>query len=275
MKLTLYQVDAFTDKLFGGNPAAIVPLKDWLPDNLMQQLAMENNLSETAFFVPSKNKKADYDIRWFTPALEINLCGHATLGSSFVVMELLEKKKNKVVFSSQSGLLSVKRERSSKKFMGLMDFPSWKPSPVNDPPANLKDMLGVDEIVAVYKSRDYLIELPSEDAVSAAKPDFTAIKNAGEKIIIAAPGKNVDFVSRFFAPSAGVDEDPVTGSAHSQLIPYWSEKLHKATMNALQLSRRGGVIYCEQLNEKRVIIGGTCAYYMQGQIRISKPQEEK
>jgi predicted PhzF superfamily epimerase YddE/YHI9 len=179
-----------------------------------------------------------------------------------------------VMFGSQSGLLSVKRDKTSKNFMGLMDFPSWKPTRVDEPPAGLKHMLGVAEIVSVHKSRDYLIELPSEDAVAAAKPDFTAIKNAGEKIIITAPGKKVDFVSRFFAPSAGVDEDPVTGSAHSQLIPYWSEKLHKAKMNALQLSRRGGEIYCEQLNEKRVIIGGTCAFYMQGQVRISKPERK-
>ncbi len=273
MKLTLYQVDAFTQTLFGGNPAAVIPLKKWLPEKTMQDLAMENNLSETVFFVPSSGKAADYDIRWFTPALEINLCGHATLGSAYVIFEILEARKNKVVFSSQSGLLTIKKDKPSKTFRGLMDFPSWKPARLNEDPSRLKEMLRVNEIVSLNKSRDYLVELKSQEEVEAARPDFTAIKNLGEKIIITAPGKEVDFVSRFFAPSAGVDEDPVTGSAHSQLIPFWSEKLHKASMNALQLSKRGGMIYCEQVNDKRVIIGGSCVFFMRGEIRIKDPRQ--
>jgi PhzF family phenazine biosynthesis protein len=276
MKLKLYQVDAFTDKLFGGNPAAVVPLKKWLPDELMQQLAMENNLAETVFFVPSKSypkgrgregTKADYDIRWFTPALEINLCGHATLASAYVVFEILKEKKKKVVFDSKSGLLTVRNETKKGIFKGLMDFPSWKPEMITDYPEGLKEALGVNEIVAVYKNRDMLVELNKEEDVAHAKPDFTALKKLGEKVIITAPGKSVDFVSRFFAPIAGIDEDPVTGSAHSQLIPFWSEKLGKKVMNAKQLSSRGGDVYCEQ-NGDRVIMGGGCFFYMKGEFII-------
>ena len=232
MKLKLYQVDAFANKLFGGNPAAVIPLKKWLPDELMQKLAMENNLAETVFFVSSKKGAADYDIRWFTPVLEINLCGHATLASAFVLFNILKDKKRSVTFHSKSGLLTVKNKKNGL----LMDFPSWKPEMINEYPAGLKEALGVNEIVAVYKYRDLLVELNKEEDVATARPDFTALKKTGEKIIITAPGKTVDFVSRFFAPIAGIDEDPVTGSAHSQLIPFWSEKLSKVVMRAKQLS---------------------------------------
>ncbi len=263
MKLTLYQVDAFTDKLFGGNPAAVVPLKKWLPDRLMQQLAMENNLAETVFFVPSVKKEADYDIRWFTPALEINLCGHATLASAFVIFEILKTKKKSVTFDSKSGLLDVKK----KKDLLLMNFPSWKPEKIDDYPGDLKSALGISEIVGVYKFRDMLVELNQEQDVKNATPDFTLLKKMGEKVIITAPGKEVDFVSRFFAPIAGIDEDPVTGSAHSQLIPFWSEKLGKQVMNARQLSSRGGDIYCEQKGD-RVTMGGRCVYYMKGEFKV-------
>jgi len=263
MKLTLYQVDAFTDKLFGGNPAAVVPLKKWLPEQLMQQLAMENNLAETVFFVPSEKKEADYDIRWFTPALEINLCGHATLASAFVLFDIIKEKKKSVTFDSKSGLLTIKK----KKDLLLMDFPSWKPEKIDDYPADLKNALGISEIVAVYKFRDLLVELNHEQDVTSAKPDFTSLKKMGEKVIITAPGKEVDFVSRFFAPIAGIDEDPVTGSAHSQLIPFWSEKLGKEVMQAKQLSSRGGDIYCEQ-NGDRVTMGGRCVFYMKGEFKV-------
>lgn len=261
MKLNLYQIDAFTDKLFSGNPAAVIPLKKWIPVELMQKLAMENNLAETVFFVPSEKKEADYDIRWFTPVLEINLCGHATLASAFVIFTILKEKKKSVVFSSKSGLLTVK----NKKNVLLMDFPSWKPEMVKEYPEGLKEALGVNEIVAVYKNRDLLVELNKEDDVVNATPDFTVLKKMGEKVIITSPGKKVDFVSRFFAPVAGIDEDPVTGSAHSQLIPFWSEKLGKTLLTAKQLSERGGDIYCEQ-NGDRVIMGGNCVFYMKGEI---------
>jgi PhzF family phenazine biosynthesis protein len=272
MKLILYQVDAFTNKLFGGNPAAVIPLKKWIPDELMQQLAMENNLSETVFFVPSKNNEADFDIRWFTPGLEINLCGHATLASAYVIFEILKEKKKKVVFNSKSGLLEISRKKDGLE----MNFPSWKPERMDEYPAELLASLGNPEIAGVYKNRDWLVELLNEEAVKKCQPDFTLMKKTGEKVIITAPGKvsdisNVsdtyDFVSRFFAPTAGVDEDPVTGSAHSQLIPFWSYKLGKEKMTAKQLSKRGGDIYCEQKGE-RVIMGGQCVFYMKGEMEI-------
>ncbi|MBS1577593.1 MAG: PhzF family phenazine biosynthesis protein [Bacteroidetes bacterium] len=260
MKFNLYQVDAFTNKLFGGNPAAVVPLKGWIDEGLMQQLAMENNLAETVFFVPVKD---EFDIRWFTPVLEINLCGHATLASAFVLYNFLGYEKPKLTFNSKSGKLLIEKEGNSFK----MDFPSWKPQKINEYPANLQSALGVEEIVAVYKYRDLLVELNTEEEVRNIQPDFTALKKMGEKVIITAPGKTVDFVSRFFAPVAGIDEDPVTGSAHSQLIPFWSEKLNKRVMQAKQLSQRGGDIYCEQ-NGERVIIGGECKFYMKGEFEI-------
>jgi PhzF family phenazine biosynthesis protein len=263
MKLNLYQIDAFAEKLFTGNPAAVVPLKKWIPDELMQQLVMENNLAETVFFVPSGQKGVDYDIRWFTPAIEINLCGHATLASAYVIFNILEEKGKSIVFSSKSGLLNVKKKKDSIE----MDFPSWKPERTTNYPENIQEMLNVNEIVGVYRYRDLLIELNSEEDVQNARPDFTALKSTGEKVIITAPGKAVDFVSRFFAPSAGIDEDPVTGSAHSQLIPFWSEKLDKKIMQAKQLSQRGGHLWVEQRGD-RVIMAGKCVFYMKGRVEI-------
>jgi len=268
MKLTLYQIDAFTDKIFGGNHAAVVPLKKWLPDDMMQRLAMENNLSETVFFVPSKKKGVDYDIRWFTPELEINLCGHATLASAYVVFEILKEKKKKVVFDSKSGHLTVLKDlKSSNGFRGLMDFPSWKPEKIDDYSNDVIASLGNPEIVGVYKYRDILVELTDEEAVKKVRPDFTLMKKTSEKVIITAPGKEVDFVSRFFAPIAGVDEDPVTGSAHSQLIPFWAEKLNKKKMFAKQLSQRGGELECKWWGD-RVTMSGQCVFYMQGEISL-------
>lgn len=269
MKLTLYQVDAFTDHLFRGNPAAVVPLKKWIPDELMQKLAMENNLAETVFFVSSKSKGVDYDIRWFTPELEINLCGHATLGSAWVIFEILKSKKKKVVFNSKSGLLTVTKKpaRRGGKDQLLMDFPSWPPERITEYPEVLLPSLGKPEITGVYQNREYIVELMNEEAVAKCNPDFSLMRKVDRMVIITAPGKDVDFVSRFFAPTAGIDEDPVTGSAHSQLIPFWSNKLGKVNMIAKQLSKRGGEIYCEQKGE-RVIMGGQCVFYMKGEILI-------
>jgi PhzF family phenazine biosynthesis protein len=261
MKLALYQIDAFTNRIFHGNPAAVIPLKKWIPDEMMQNIAMENNLAETAFFSLSKNKKADFDIRWFTPALEINLCGHATLASAYVIFEILKTKKKKVVFDSKSGLLSV----TKKKGLLEMDFPSWPPERITEYPDALLSSLGNPEIAGVYKNREYIVELMNEDSVKKCNPDFSLMKKADRMIIITAPGKEVDFVSRFFAPTAGIDEDPVTGSAHSQLIPFWSEKSGKKKMKAKQLSKRGGELYCEQKGE-RVIMGGQCVFYMKGEV---------
>jgi PhzF family phenazine biosynthesis protein len=285
--MTLYQIDAFADKLFTGNPAAVVPLDKWIDESLMQNLAMENNLAETVFFVPLSSPRgggqegADYHIRWFTPAAEINLCGHATLASAYVLFNILGYKKSSIVFHCLSGKLVVTKE---KDFIS-MDFPSWKPERFNDYPEGLEQALGVKEIVGVYKSRDLLVELNNEDDVKNAEPDFTLIKKMGYKIIITAPGNvpgrrhpelvegrpdalgQVDFVSRFFAPTFGVDEDPVTGSAHSQLIPFWSEKLGKTKMQARQLSKRGGHLIVEQKGD-RVQMGGKCIFYMKGEFEI-------
>ncbi len=279
MKHTLYQIDAFTNKVFGGNPAAVIPLQKWLDTDLMQKIALENNLSETVFFVPSIKDNADYEIRWFTPEVEINLCGHATLASAYVLFELLDFKKEALIFSSKSGLLKVCKEVQSPPsggFRGRMDFPSWKPERLDIYPNDLSKMLGDLEIVGVYQHRDILVELLDEAAVKNCVPDFSLMKKSIDKLIITAPGTTrsdgtsdrVDFVSRFFAPGAGVDEDPVTGSAHSQLIPFWSEKLNKNKMFALQLSKRGGQIWCEQLNAERVTMSGNCVYYMKGEIEI-------
>ncbi len=264
MTYSLYQVDAFTGNLFGGNPAAVVPLQKWISDELMQQVAMENNLSETVFFVPSEKKGTDFDIRWFTPEIEINLCGHATLASAFVLFNILGFEKNLIRFNSKSGLLEV----GNKDGLIVLDFPSWKPERTDDYPENLAEILGGAEIVAVYKHRDLLVELMDEKAVKNCSPDFSMMKRQVDKMIITAPGKKADFVSRFFAPGVGIDEDPVTGSAHSQLIPFWSEKLGKRKMHALQLSKRGGEIWCEQLNEFRVSMAGKAVFYMKGEFTL-------
>lgn len=263
MKFTLYQIDAFTGNLFGGNPAAVIPLDEWLDEKLMQQIAMENNLSETVFFVPSQNKNADFEIRWFTPEVEINLCGHATLASAYVLFNILNFGKPEIRFSSLSGVLKVTRDGS----LICMDFPSWKPERLDIYPDELSAILGNAEIVGVYKYRDVLVELMNEEAIRNCHPDFSLMKKHVDKMIITAPGKEVDFVSRFFAPGAGIDEDPVTGSAHSQLIPFWSEKLNKKNLHALQLSKRGGEIWCEQ-NGDRVLMKGEGVYYMKGEINM-------
>src|SRR5215510_3160167 len=259
--MTLYQIDAFADELFKGNPAAVIPLDKWIDEPLMQNLAMENNLAETVFFVPNGD---DYDIRWFTPAAEINLCGHATLASAYVLYNILGYKKPSITFHSKSGPLIITRDGD----VISMDFPSWKPERFNEYPDGLEQALGIKEIVGVYKHRDLLVELNSEEDVRLAQPDFTLIKKMGHKIIITAPcarGNAIDFVSRFFAPTFGVDEDSVTGSAHSQLIPFWSEKLGKKKMQARQLSSRGGHLIVEQLGD-RVMMGGKCVFYMKGEV---------
>lgn len=259
----MYQVDAFASTVFKGNPAAIVPLTEWLDDALMQNIAAENNLAETAFFVPLKDGKADYHIRWFTPGLEINLCGHATLASAYIIFNYLGFTKQTVVFTCQSGLLRV----TQKDDLLQMDFPAWKPKPINDAPAGIAEILGIKNVMGTYRYRDLLIEVASEEEVINASPDFTALKKIKEMVILTSAGKEVDFVSRFFAPTAGIDEDPVTGSAHSQLIPFWSEKLNRQKMIAKQLSKREGELWCEDLG-KRVLISGKCAFYFRGEITV-------
>lgn len=265
MKLTIYQIDAFTDKLFAGNPAAVIPLDKWLDTQLMQKIALENNLSETVFIVTSDKADCDFEIRWFTPELEINLCGHATLASAYVLFNMLNFNKPEIRFSSQSGILKVTREND----LICLNFPSWKPERLDIYPEELSAILDYREFVAVYKHRDILVEFMTEDDVKNCNPDFSLMKKHIDKMIITAPGKKIDFVSRFFAPGAGVDEDPVTGSAHSQLIPFWSEKLNKTKLHALQLSKRGGEIWCE-LKGNRVIMKGKAVFYMKGEIYLDE-----
>jgi len=264
MTLDIFQVDAFTSKLFGGNPAAVVPLNAWLPDTLMQQLAMENNLSETVFFVPAAGAaNHDYDIRWFTPGVEVNLCGHATLASAFILFNKLGFAKEKLRFNSKSGILTISRFEDKFK----MDFPSWKPTIQAEVPSSLIKGLNITGYKGLYQYRDLVVELEDEDAVRFCDPDFNLLKQLGEKVIITAAGKSCDFVSRFFAASIGINEDPVTGSAHSQLVPFWSEKLDKKSLHAKQLSLRGGELWCEDLGD-RVTIAGSCVFYMNGQFEI-------
>lgn len=264
MKLNLFQVDAFANRLFSGNPAAVIPLQQWLNESAMQKIALENNLSETVFFVPSNEPGAEYDIRWFTPEVEINLCGHATLASAYVLFSILGFDKKVLRFNSASGILSI----TKKDDLLTMDFPSWKPERLELYDDALAEILDGAAITGVYKYRDILVELETEEDVKNCAPDFTLMKKHFDKMIITAPGKKVDFVSRFFAPGAGINEDPVTGSAHAQLIPFWSEKLSKNKLHALQLSKRGGELWCEQISTDRVTISGQCVFYMRGEISI-------
>lgn len=260
MTLTLYHVDAFTRRLFGGNPAAVIPLTKWLDSDLLQKIALENNLSETAFIVP---RDEGYDIRWFTPAVEVNLCGHATLASGFVLFDCLHYPGESIQFFCKSGELTVTRDNDLIE----MDFPSWKPTAVQDIPPLLLAGLNTKEVITVSKHREYLVELADEKQVKEVSPDFRKLLELGKDVIVTSPGSNCDFVSRFFAPASGIDEDPVTGSAHSQLIPYWSGKLNKTRMYAKQLSERGGELWCEDHGE-RVKMAGYCTFYMKGEIHL-------
>jgi PhzF family phenazine biosynthesis protein len=259
MKIPLYQIDAFTSRVFGGNPAAVCPLERWLEDGLMQAIAMENNLSETAFFVPLDK---GYHIRWFTPTAEVDLCGHATLASAFVLLTYLDPTMTNVSFQSRSGLLTV----SKKGDLLSMDFPSQPPVPCRGP-AKLIEALG-KKPSKVLRSQDYFVLFPSEEDVRTLDPDMLLLKKIGLRgVTVTAKGKNVDFVSRFFAPKYGVNEDPVTGSAHCALIPFWAKKLGKKDLLAHQVSKRGGELFCRDQGD-RVIISGRAVAYMQGIISI-------
>ena len=259
MEIKLYQVDAFTSRVFGGNPAAICPLDQWLPDATMQSIGNENNLAETAFLVPNGDR---FHLRWFTPELEIDLCGHATLASAFVVFTHLRPDLQQVAFDTKSGELIVKRGDAG---LLSMDFPSRPPEPgASD--SRLRQALG-GKAGAILISRDYLVVYESEEEVRALKPDMNALAQMDRMVIVTAPGRNVDFVSRFFAPSSGVPEDPVTGSAHCTLIPYWADRLGKTRLHALQVSRRGGELWCE-LQGNRVIMAGYAVEFMQATISM-------
>lgn len=263
MQLNLYQVDAFATSLFKGNPAAVVPLERWLDDALLLAIAEENNLAETVFFVPEVG--GTYHIRWFTPEIEMDLCGHATLATAHVLYQHLGHSEPEVVFSSKSGPLKVSRAGQ----VLTLDFPAWPPQPALAPSAVLAG-IGANPL-EVYQSRDYLLVFASEAEVRAIRPNQTILNplNLGTGgIIVTAPGDSVDFVSRFFTPGASVFEDPVTGSAHCTLAPFWAKKLGKTDLQALQVSKRGGELYC-QLRGDRVKISGQAITYLEGKIFLT------
>jgi PhzF family phenazine biosynthesis protein len=257
-RIPYFEVDAFANQLFRGNPAGICPLQKWLDDALMQNVAGENNLAETAFFVP---RGGDYELRWFSPAIEIDLCGHATLASAFVLFSELGYRGDSVRFHSRSGPLTVSRSGD----VLTLDFPSRPPGPCSAPKV-LIDGLGKTP-VEVLKARDYFAIFEKADDVCSLQPNFNLLGTLDEKVIVTAPGTDCDFVSRFFAPTAGVNEDPVTGSAHYTLIPYWARRLGKTKLFARQLSKRGGEIFCEDAGE-RVKIGGNAVLYSRGEIEL-------
>ncbi len=264
-EITLYQVDAFTDRPFGGNPAAICPLKAWLPDETLQAIAAENNLSETAYFV--KQDGGGYHLRWFTPAIEVPLCGHATLASAYVIAQHVEPGTQKITFHSASGPLTV--TRSGAVF--TLDFPSAPPAPFDDGGA-VAAALGIrpQEVLKEDKGEGgkMLALLASESEVKSAVPNFEKVAALpSDGLIITAAGDSVDFVSRYFAPHAGIPEDPVTGSAHCVLTPFWAGRLGKTTLTARQISARGGELTVEDKGA-RVLISGTVAPYLEGSIRV-------
>jgi len=259
MKISIFQVDAFTEKSFSGNPAAVCPLEYWLSDDLMQNIAGENNLSETAFIV---NRGDYYQIRWFTPQTEVDLCGHATLASAWVIMNKIQPEVEEIKFGSHGGELLVRRDGD----LYLMDFPIHPPEECVVPP-NLIKALGQSP-VEVLASNYYLAVFNSEEEVRSLNPYMTLLKELDRiGVVVTAQGDSVDFVSRFFAPSVGIPEDPVTGSAHCTLIPYWSEKLGKAKMTAKQVSSRGGDLICENKKD-HVVIGGQARLFMEGRINF-------
>lgn len=261
MQFQIFQVDAFTDKVFSGNPACVVPLNEWLPDELLRKIAEENAVAETAFFIEVKE---GFELRWFTPEIEMDLCGHATLASAHVIRKHINYVQNEIVFQSKSGILKVKEENG----LYYMDFPSRPPKPALLP-AIIRESLS-KQPTEVLLARDYVLIYDSEDDVRNIKVNRASVDRINLDpggIIITAQGINCDFVSRFFTPQASIFEDPVTGSAHCSLIPYWSKRLSKTRMIAQQLSARIGVLYCEYQND-RVSIAGYAKTYFAGTFSI-------
>lgn len=257
-----YVIDAFADKLFSGNPAGVCLLDYEITDDIMQKIAFENNLPETAFLLKDNDQ---YYLRWFTPEVEIDLCGHATLATAFVVMNYVLPKMNEIIFETKSGKLTVIRNED----IYTLDFPSRMPKPI-EMPALIEQALGC-KVIETHLSRDMLVLVENEDDILNLQVDMEMIKKISMDIsfaiIVTSKGNNCDFVSRFFAPNAGVPEDPVTGSSHSTLIPFWSKRLGKTRMIAEQLSHRGGKLHCEYFGD-RVKIGGTAVCYLQGDLML-------
>jgi predicted PhzF superfamily epimerase YddE/YHI9 len=260
VRVPYFQVDAFTDRVFGGNPAGVCPLDAWLPDETLGAIAAENNLSETAFVVA---RDGGYDLRWFTPTVEVDLCGHATLAAAFVLFTELGVREEVIRFHTRIGELGAGRD--GRRI--VLDFPSWPPRRCEEVPAILAEALGWVPR-ELFKTRDYLAVFSSAQEILSLRPDPAVLARLDcLGLICTAPGDDCDFVSRFFAPGAGVPEDPVTGSAHSTLIPFWSERLGKARLFARQLSRRRGELFCEARGE-RVGIGGDAVLYSRAQLEL-------
>ena len=259
MKLTIYQIDAFANELFKGNPAAVVPLNNWLDDQLMQKIAEENNLSETAFFVPTET---GFHIRWFTPQYEVNLCGHATLATSFVIFNYMGYNKDQILFQSKSGELTIGKKDDEIE----MDFPIMSPKRCKTP-QGIVDAFGKAPSVCLL-NEDYIAVYDDENFVKTVKPNFEKIKQLDQRaVMVTAKSEQYDFVSRFFIPNHGIDEDPVTGSSFTKLIPYWARVLQKSKFVAKQVSKRGGVVRC-QIEGDRVKISGRAILYLKGEIYI-------
>ncbi len=260
MSIPYYQVDAFTSRIFSGNPAGVCLLADWLPDALLQSIAAENNLSETAFVV---QRESQFHLRWFTPAIEVDLCGHATLAAAHVFFRHLGLSAPNIGFQTRSGALTVSRNGD----LLTLDFPA-RPATICETPLELRVGLGATPTITA-KARDYVAVFDTEQAVRDLRPDIAMLMRLDcLGIIVTAPGKDCDFVSRFFAPRAGISEDPVTGSSHCTLIPYWAQRLGRAELRALQLSARGGELFCEHRGE-RVAIGGRAITYSTGFLHVS------
>lgn len=273
--IKIYQVDAFTNEIFRGNPAAVCPLDKWLNNDLLQKIAAENFLPETAFFVRNvdSSDNESYDIKWFTPEIEMDLCGHATLASAHVLFNHLHLNTNRIIFNSNSGELIVEKQNH----LIILNFPSRMPIEV-DLPEIILNGIG-RKPMKTLKSRDYVLVYENEDTVRNIRPNEQILNeinlDPGGIIVTAKANENsdqIDFVSRFFTPQSSIFEDPVTGSAHCSLIPYWSEQLQKTSMIALQISKRIGKIFCENLTD-RVLISGTCQTYLEGQIYINDHEE--
>ena len=261
MQFDIFQVDAFSSETFGGNPAAVCPLEVWLPDATLQQIAAENNLSETAYLV--RNGEV-FELRWFTPTVEVDLCGHATLAAAWVLFEQLGESRDMLRFSTRSGELRVRREGGRL----AMDFPAKQPEAVAVPPGLLQ-ALGLKQVDALYRTDDYLVVVEDEAIVAGLNPDFVALSAFDVRgVAVTAPSRNFDFVSRWFGPRVGVNEDPVTGSAHTSLAPYWAKRLGKRSLRAEQGGARKGQLHCEVLDSDRVIISGHGALYLRGTIFI-------
>lgn len=264
MTIPYYEVLAFTSRLFAGNPAGVCLLDEWLPDQLLQQIAAENNMAETAFII---DRGSFYDIRWMTPTVEMDLCGHATLASAHVLFQHLGRADDKITFQSRSaGELKVDRRENRL----VLDFPS-RPAEACEAPAKLTEGLGAQPR-EVFKGRDYLAVFDRQADVAAIAPDFAIVAELeANGAIVTAPGDDCDFASRYFAPRVGVPEDPVTGSVHCALIPYWAKRLGKTKLHARQLSRRGGELFCEDRGD-RVGIGGTAVTYVEGTLQLPDHQ---